>query len=282
MKFDTNLAAIHGYLCSDGYVIKNPETQKHVYYYIGLRNMNNTLLEDFQQKFRKVFGIQPIITQDGRCKIQNKEIYESLTKDFSYYSYEWKLPSLSKENVKYWLRAFFDCEGWVENQKGKSRLIGLDCCNISGLYQVQSALLRFNIKSNIKKRKGRRIWRLTICHLNNLKRFHNSVGFLHPQKNQKLSIAIDSYKNYHWNVPKDKKGLLFFVAEKGRIRKTRNEIRLMSIKESNLRNIKKALKKYNVNSKIYGPWKNNTGSLYYCLIINNYLEVLNGTKKWTT
>jgi hypothetical protein len=38
MKFDTNLSSIHGYLCGDGYVIKNPKTQKHKYYHIGYKH----------------------------------------------------------------------------------------------------------------------------------------------------------------------------------------------------------------------------------------------------
>lgn len=193
MEFDENLAAIHAYLCGDGYVIKNPDTQKHKYYYIGLRNTNEVLLKDFQQKFKAVFGITPIITNEGRCKIQNKEIYTILTKEFSYYSYEWKFPILSKENEKYWLRAFFDCEGWVENQPRKSRLIGLDCCNEAGLIQVKEALLRQGINSQIKKKSNRTIWRLTICGKENILQYRQEIGFLHPQKKQKLEEALASY-----------------------------------------------------------------------------------------
>ncbi len=185
MKFNKNLAAIHGYLCSDGYVIKNPASQKHKYYHIGLRNTNNVLLKDFQQKFTAIFGLKPIITNEGRCKIQNKEIYHFLTKEFSYYSYQWKLPKLSKNNLKYWLRPFFDCEGWVENQPAKSRLIGVDCCNKVGLLSIQVALKKFNINTQIKKKNSRNIWRLIICNLTNLKRFQKEIGFLHPDKNKK-------------------------------------------------------------------------------------------------
>ena len=58
MKFDKNLAAIHAYLCSDGYVIKNPRTQKHKYYYIGFRNTNLILLKDFQKKFNDYFSFE--------------------------------------------------------------------------------------------------------------------------------------------------------------------------------------------------------------------------------
>lgn len=269
MKFDKNFAAIHGYLCSDGYVIKNPESQKHKYYYIGLRNTNDVLLSDFQQKFEAVFGIKPIITNEGRCKIQNKEIYELLTKGFSYYSYEWKLPKLNKGQLRYWLRAFFDCEGWVENQPAKSRLIGADCCNESGLLSIQKALNKFDIFSSIKKKNGRIIWRITICDLRNLKIFQEHIGFLHPEKKLKLIEAISSYKHYLWNIP-DGENLIKFIVENGKIRKSRNEIRFMSIKKDNLYNLKKALNKNNISATIFGPWKNSTGSLYYCLIIKNF------------
>ena len=201
-----------------------------------------------------------------------------MTKEFSFYSYEWKLPKLRKDSLSYWLRAFFDCEGWVENQPAKSRLIGADCCNEAGLLSIQEALKKFEIYSQIKKRSGRIIWRLTICDLNNLKRFEKNIGFLHPQKKQKLIEAIHSYKNYLWNIPENKKELLKFITEKGKLRKSRNEIRFMSIRKDNLLNLKKALNKHDISSNIFGPWKNNTGSLYYCLIIKNYMEVLNGKK----
>ena len=121
MLFNKNLSAIHAYLCADGYVIKNPENQKHKYYYIGLRNNNIILLKDFQEKAKQEFKVNPIITNEGICKIQNKKLYYILTKHFSYYSSEWKLPNLNKENLKYWLRAFFDCEAWIIVKKAKKQ-----------------------------------------------------------------------------------------------------------------------------------------------------------------
>src|SRR3989338_1268288 len=243
MKFDKNLAAIHGYLCSDGYVIKNPDSQKHKYYYMGLRNTNKVLLSDFQKKFEASFGMEPIITNEGRCKIQNKEIYELLTQDFSFYSYEWELPELRKDSLSCWLRAFFDCEGWVENQPAKSRLIGADCCNETGLLSVREALKKFNIASEIKKKRGRNIWRLTICGIEDLKKFKEYINFLHPDKSQKLNEAISSYKDYCWAMPEDKKSLIKFIFQKGRLRKERNEIKFLSIKSKNITNLRKVLNK---------------------------------------
>ena len=277
MKFDKNLAAIHGYLCSDGYVIKNPDTQRHKYYYIGLRNTNNVLLEDFQKKFEAVFGVKPIITNEGRCKIQNKEIYELLTKEFSYYSYEWKLPELGKKNLRYWLRAFFDCEGWVEIQREKyRRLIRAESCNEKGIIAIQKVLRNFKINSSVKKRTNRTIWRLTICDRKSILMFHKRIGFLHPEKSGKLSKGIESYKNFDWVIPADEEELLSFVKLNGKIIKYRNQMRFSSIRRKNLIGLGKALNKHNINSKMFGPWISGTGSKYYCLIIKNCMEVLNG------
>ncbi len=266
MKFDKNLAAIHAYLCGDGYVIKNPDTQRHKYYYIGLRNTNAVLLKDFQQKFKTVFNLEPRIVE-GRSVIQNKKIYQFLTRDFSYYSYEWSFPQLSTENTKAWLRAFFDCEGWVENQPAKSRLIGLECCNEGGILQIKVALDKLGISSQLSKKKGRTIWRLTICGKDNMKHFQSNINFLHPEKKQKLKEAIASYVNYDWKIPTVKEELLAFLVQKGRIRKTRNELRVFSIQKLNVQNLQKALKEHGVPSTLLGPWKSSTCSQYYCLII---------------
>ena len=133
MKFDENLAAVHAYLCADGYVIKNPKTQKQKYYMIGFRNTNLTLLKDFQEKFEKVFGIKPYLIEGERCRIGNKEIYGLLTKEFgSFYSWEWRMPKLNKKLMKIWLRAYFDCEGWVTCKSHQNRMIGADCVNEKG------------------------------------------------------------------------------------------------------------------------------------------------------
>jgi hypothetical protein len=283
MKFDEDLAAVHAYLCGDGYVIRNPITQKKKYYHIGFRNTNETLLKDFQERFERIFGLQPHITNEGRCVIQNKKIYYHLTKDFSYYSYEWKLPEFNKKNLKFWLKAFFDCEAWVENIPAKSRLIGLDCCNESSLKEVCLALKRFNIESKIKKKKGRTIWTLQIFGKENLQRFCKEINFLHPKKNRKLKEAIASYVNYNWKISNTKEGLFSFVREKGKICKSRkNQIRFFSIKLRNLEKLKKALNKYQIDSKMFGPWVSGQGSKYYCLIIYNHGGMLNnGKEDWS-
>jgi hypothetical protein len=272
MKFNENMATIHGYLCGDGYVIKNPPNQKKKYYHIGFRNTNIVLLKDFQERFSSLFNKKPIITSEGRCRIQNKKIYQFLTNKFSYYSYEWTLPKLSTGNLKFWLRAFFDCEGWVENQPRKSRLIGLECCNEKGIVQIQTALKRLGINSQLRKKKGKTIWRLTICGLNNIIKFKERISFLHPSKISKLQEAIDSYKNCTWNIPSEGEKLKEFIISKGKYYSKRKELRFFSIQKENLLNLEKALKDYNYILKMNGPWKSGNGSYYYCLTIKNWEE----------
>lgn len=271
MKFDSALAAIHGYLCADGYVIKNPQKQNHKYYHIGLRNTNMKLLKDFQIKFYSRFRIMPHITKDGRCRIQSKAIYYILTKDFSYYTDTWELPSLSTENMKVWLRSFFDCEAWVECQKAKSRTVRFDCKNIRGVYQIKDALEKFSVKASIKNRKNRLV-RLNICGLENLKNLKKYIGFLHPDKRAMLERAINSYVDYNWKIPESKADLLRFVDYRGRLRAGRNEIRLNTIKKKNLLRLKRALNRFGINSNIHGPWINGNESKYYCMTIKK--EVL--------
>lgn len=209
MKFDNDLSAVHAYLCGDGYVIKNPLTQKHKYYRIGLRNTNQVLLKDFQVRFFRYFGLKPYIVE-GRCSIGSKEIYKILTEDYSYYSWEWRMPKLSNSNLKFWLRAFFDCKSWVELQKAKSRSIRLECVNKSGLFSVAKALRIFNIDSSIKFKNGRNIWRLNICGLDDIKRFSDCIGFLHPNKKRMLIKALNSYSEKHKKLYKSSKFYKFY------------------------------------------------------------------------
>jgi hypothetical protein len=269
MKFDQNLASIHSYLCADGYVIRNPETQKHKYYHIGLRNTNNILLKDFQKKFEKVFGLVPFITNDGRCRIQNKNIFLQLTKDFSYYPDKWTMPQLSLKKLSCWLRSYFDCDSWVNVQKGKSRVIGLESINECGLKEIKNSLSKFGIKSSeVKKRKNRNIWYIYICGKDDLLKFKDSIGFLHPNKNKKLLEAVNSYETYEWTIPNKKEEFIEFVKKQGRLRNDTKEVRFFSIIKDNLIKLNEKLTNHNINSKIYGPWKNNRERIYYCLSFN--------------
>lgn len=277
MNLDKNLVTIHAYLCADGYVIKNPETQKQKYYMIGFRNTNLVLLKDFQKKFKDVFGINPYLIEGQRCRIGSKEIYERLTKEFgSFYSWEWKMPQLKKELSKIWLRAYFDCEGWVFCKTHQNRHIGIDCVNEEGLNQIISALNSLNIKTIKKFNKKRNIYRIFIYGKENLTRFNDEIGFLHPDKDKKIKEVLSDFIIYRWNFPKDKEKCEKFIKnilkEKIRIKKP-IYARIVSKEEYNLGELNKWIKYfYNIEGKV-SKRINGLGTVYYELNINKKSEI---------
>ncbi|MFA5176121.1 MAG: LAGLIDADG family homing endonuclease [Candidatus Nanoarchaeia archaeon] len=273
MQINDDLASIHAYLCADGYVIKS-KNEKYKYFHIGLRNTNSVLLKDFQNKFNKCFKLKPHICE-GRCRIGSKEIYNLLTEEFgSFYSDSWRMPKLNETNLKSWLRSYFDCEGWVRNHKRQNRHIGADCINKKGLIQVKEGLNKLGINSKFKKRNTRDIYHLAIYGKENLIKFQKEINFLHPDKKEKLQLAINSYMDYVW---KDNFKEIF--KEKAKLKKGSNVIRLCSILKPNLERMSKFLKTYKINSKIY-EMKNGFGKIYYELAIYgkeniNKLQALN-------
>jgi hypothetical protein len=277
MKFDKNLAAVHAYLCADGYVIRNPPTQIHKYYRIGFRNTNLILLKDFQDKFEKSFSIKPRLLKGERCELGSRELYELLTKEFgSFYSWHWKMPNLSLENSKIWLRAYFDCEGWVTVEKRKNRNIGLDCVNKQGIKQARKALKIIGINSKLKFRDKKKIYRLYIFGKENIIKFKQEIGFLHPSKKEKLDNAINDYMDYIWHFPEDNiecKNFIFkLLKEKIRIKKP-YYIRIICKEKVNLKKLKEFLKEfYDVESILYKSI-NGLGTIYYELNINKKEEV---------
>jgi hypothetical protein len=278
MKFNEDLATIHAYLCADGYVIKNPPQQKNKYYYIGFRNTNLTLLKDFQRRFQKYFGVKPRLLPGERCVVQRKEIYEELIQSFiSFYSREWKMPKLNEELDKVWLRAFFDCEGWVFCKRHQNRGIGLDSINEKGLKQVKSSLQKLQINSKMKKRNDRDIFSLNIFGKNNLIKFKEKIGFLHLSKKEKLDKALNDFVNYYWKFPENENKLRMFIRNlmntKGKVSSNNKIVRFISNKEKNITRTQKELNRlFDIESRVYKR-KNGIGTIYFELDINKQSEV---------
>jgi hypothetical protein len=272
MKIGENLASIHAYLCADGYVIKNSENQKKKFYIIGFRNANLTLLKDFQKKFKKYFGKNPKLIEGERCYLNSKEIYQKLNKRFgSFYSREWTMPGLNNKLSCVWLRAFFDCEGWVFCKSHQNRNIGLDSVNERGLNQVIESLKKLGIKTTKRFNAKKNIFRILIYGKENLMKFRKKIDFLHPSKKNKLKKVLEDYMNYYWNFPEEDEKLKRFIKniikEKGKKREDRKIVRIISNKEKNLSKLKKGLKElFGIKSKIY-KMRNGFGTIYYELNI---------------
>jgi len=279
MKFDENLSSIHAYLCADGYVIKNPNSQRHKYYRIGLRNNNSVLLKDFQNKFFMVFGVVPRLILGERCEIGSKEIYERLSKTFgSFYSWEWKMPKLNKKLTKIWLRSYFDCEGWVFCKSHKNRHVGADCVNEKGLDQIIDEMNKIGIRTIKKYNKKRNIYRILIYGKDNLNKFFKLIGFLHPDKLKKLKEILEDFIVYEWSFPQEeekcKKFIKELLNEKIRIKKP-YYARIISKEENNLKKLNKWLKYfYNIEGRI-NKGVNGRGTIYFELNINKKKDIEN-------
>ena len=278
MDFDENLSAVHAYLCADGYVVKNPPTQIHKYYRIGFRNTNLVLLKDFQERFEKFFKIKPRLVKGERCELGSRELYELLTKEFgSFYSWHWTMPDLSLEMSKIWLRAYFDCEGWVTCKSHQDRQLGIDCVNEKGLIQIKLALEKLGIKSIVKKRNTREIYHLSIYGKDNIRRFKEAIGFLHPAKSERLNITVNDFIEYKWVFPNKEDELKRFIKDilitKGKIRINSWIIRIFSKEETNLIILQKELKRlFEIESKV-NKRINGLGTIYFEMDVNKKEQV---------
>lgn len=261
---NSNLAAVHGYLCSDGYVAMHKPGSKNVYYHVGLRNTNIELLKDFQIRFTRIFGVQPKISKD-RCHKNSKTICISLLEKYgSFHSREWKLPQLSREVAQYWLRAFFDSEGWVTAIDKKSRVVSAESVNKQGLIDIGTIMLEiFGITTSIQSRKGRQTHILRIFGKENIRKYDTSIGFLHPEKNSKLQRALKSYDHWKWEFPENP---TINYLRTLKFSKRKNSFRIHSRKE-NLQHLQEILKNsFNINTVLYKS-KNGQGVEYHVLYV---------------
>jgi hypothetical protein len=272
MRFNKFSVTVHAYLCADGYVIQNPPTRKNKYYYIGFRNTTDVLLDDFDNNFNRAFKILPRRGKDGRCIVQNKTIYLLLTKDYSYYSYEWRMPSLRSGLLKYWLRAYFDCEGWVISAGHQNRSINADCVNLKGLKQVRAALRVLGIYSIIRKRNERNIYTLSIYRKASLVLFQERIGFLHPLKSDKLQKAINSYVDYNWILKDIHPIKSIFISKE--VLPNSKRIRICSKLQKNIINLQKLLVKEGIHAIVSGARISGNGTVYYELSINVKKDIL--------
>ncbi len=177
------------------------------------------------------------------------------------------MPQMMRKCASAWLRAFFDCEGWVMSVQNKDRSIGLESVNHYGLQQVHECLSqKFGIKSSIRPKKNRETRILRICGKNNLILFRKHIGFLHPKKKQRLDEAIASFGSWRWQFPDNHKGLKRFILEilREKVCFRQHDARIFSKKE-NLKELQKKLKSvFGIETKLQSS-RNGTGTLYYYL-----------------
>jgi replicative superfamily II helicase len=138
----------------------------------------------------KFLSFLPLGRKDGETKLPN-DIYGKTDRICSF------------------LMGWFDADGGMEDHSNGNVSVGLSCISSIAIKQARVLLLGFGIRSSFGKKrvkdtiingrlqKARRDWsyRLRIFGLENINKFNKCIGFLHPDKTERLSEYLKVVKN---------------------------------------------------------------------------------------
>jgi len=185
-----------GFLAADGsvFIRKELRTEK-VHYEIRFYPDDYALVELFNKSFERLYGKKVFYKQDGkyfRISISNKFAVRDLLSISKFSSKNWTLPKIlkSKESKIEWLKAYFDCDGYV-----CKKYIQVQSVNKNGLNQISKLLKEFGIVSKIyvyeRKQKS---WNINyLLNINGkvmMTKFLKEIGFNHTLKKNKLQELI--------------------------------------------------------------------------------------------
>ncbi len=198
-KITPALARIHAHICGDGYFYQTrvkdrygpwAKYRKNSYrttYRTCYTNTNVTLIKEFQQDIREVFGIKGDKLWKNEIRIKSKRIWSLLKEMGAGDSYNWSISkeiiNASKEVKRNWIRAFFDDEAYFDN----GNRIRVKCVNKKGLQQITRMLDEF-IPCHLLPKKGS-YWGKTYCININKKdvpKFFSKIGTLRYQSSKKI------------------------------------------------------------------------------------------------
>lgn len=171
-----------------GFVIgENSLIRRSGDYTIRFAQKNKEWLETLSQIFIEEFGrgaeVIPIKSGYYEMRIQSKKVLQ----------YVWKMTSsfprnvYSKEMQRRFLQGVFDSVGSVDKTKF---VITLSNSNKRLIRISKSFLNNFGIKTGKDKMEKQGKFVLPIIGVENIVKFHNLIGFTHPEKKQTLLFKI--------------------------------------------------------------------------------------------
>jgi len=182
-------AGIHAYLVAEGNKKVSRPRRDNNYQRVVLEFWNTcpVLLRDFADHVKQVYDYQPWIDyKRGRVEIKRVAVVNDLLTYNPYDSYNWTIPSEVMNgdfNVKReWIRCFGDGEGHVSKSKIE---ITFKSVNIAGLKKIRSLLHELDITSRING-PYENAYVLIVSKSTFLRRYHNLVGFISPEKRERL------------------------------------------------------------------------------------------------
>ncbi|MBI2148967.1 hypothetical protein HYU23_04760 [Candidatus Woesearchaeota archaeon] len=185
-------ARICGYLAGDGNILIRKLNNNPTHYITRFYPDHISLVNSFREAFIKIYKKEPKIKDNGNffsLTIYSKIVVEDLLKLGNFGKLEWRAPMKilkSKNAKKEWLRAIYDCEGYV----GKKQ-IKIQTVNEKGIGDIKRLLNEFNIdsKNYIYQPKNKK-WNIVYILIINKKseriKFLNEIGFNHTSKMEKL------------------------------------------------------------------------------------------------
>lgn len=193
-----NKSRLCGFLAADGsvFIRKEKKTGK-IHYELRFYPDDDGLTKLFAESFKAVYGLDVHVKKDANYYFvyaNNKLAVSDLLSLAKFSSMEWFVPSFisSKASKIEWLRAYFDCDGYVSK-----KYIQVQSVNKKGLEQMKDLLLEFGIESKIysyerKQKSWNTNYMLNINGRKKMLKFREKIGFNHRLKKNKLEKILDA------------------------------------------------------------------------------------------
>jgi hypothetical protein len=191
---------ICGYLAADGSVTVRKEKGTNRFHYdVRFYPDHYALVRHYKTAFKKIYGKDVNVRRERNyfyARTSSKPAATDLLSIANFSSRCWTLPTIlkSEQSKKTWLRAYFDCDGYVCR-----RYVQVQSVNKKGLIKIKNLLNGFGIRSRLYSYQRRqKSWNtnhiLTIPGKTGLLNFMREIGFDHPSKRAKLKEFTDNIK----------------------------------------------------------------------------------------
>ena len=170
----------------DGYLSRRKRKGEFL---VEIEQKNREWLEIVAENFEKSFGIKPKITKRKRKNVYRLRIYskniflklQKMRKNFK------QIIKTNEEVQKSFLRGICDAEGSVDKNKYR---ITISSKNKKLLKFCQKLIQKFGIKTKKLWKYKWGVYVLPILGKENLRKFNEIIGFLHPEKKAKLLMKF--------------------------------------------------------------------------------------------
>ena len=185
-------ARLCGFVAGDGSVMVRKDNRGSMHYVLRFFPDHESLIKPFSESLMKLYGKKPIVKENFSRQgviCYSKVVVEDILRMGKFGILKWRIPFniLTDERSKIeWLRAFFDTEGYVNNDQIKIQTV-----NKKGMGDLRKLLMEFDIVPkkyvyNPKNKKWNTVYILHIGTKEDRLKFLNTIGFNHSLKKRKL------------------------------------------------------------------------------------------------